>query len=88
MQNMLDTLRELYDGHSQRSHRFRDSLFIFDLTAIAYVIVSSFLTPNDVLSWINRIFGVLVLADLAARIAISRSPAREVVRPLTPRSAS
>jgi voltage-gated potassium channel len=83
MQNMLDTLRELYDGHSQRSHRFRDSLFIFDLTAIAYVIVSSFLTPNDVLSWINRIFGVLVLADLAARIAISRSPAREVVRPLT-----
>ena len=28
-------------------------------------------------------FGVLVLADLTARIAISRSPAREVIRPLT-----
>src|SRR5215203_5973919 len=83
MHNKLDTLRELYEGHSPRSHRFRDSLFIFDLAAITYVIVSSFWTPNDLLSWINRMFGVLVLADLTARIAISRSPAREVIRPLT-----
>jgi hypothetical protein len=83
MHNKLDTLRELYEGHSPRSHRFRDSLFIFDLAAITYVIVSSFWTPNDLLSRINRMFGVLVLADLTARIAISRSPAREVIRPLT-----
>jgi len=73
MHNKLDTLRELYEGHSPRSHRFRDSLFIFDLAAITYVIVSSFWPPIDLLSWINRMFGVLVLADLTARIAIGVS---------------
>ena len=42
MHNKLDTLRDLYEGDSPRSHRFRDSLFIFDLAAITYVIFSSF----------------------------------------------
>jgi hypothetical protein len=47
MHNTLERIRDLYEGDSPRSHRFRDSLFILDLTAISYVIVSSFLPPND-----------------------------------------
>ena len=35
------------------------------------------------MQWINRLFGVVVLADLAARIFISRRPTRELIRPLT-----
>ena len=79
----IDRLRDLYEGASPRAHTFRDVLFIFDITAILYVIVSSFLPANDVTEWVNRVFGVLVLADLMARIAISARPARELIRPLT-----
>jgi voltage-gated potassium channel len=83
MHGAIDRLRGLYEGASPRAHTFRDVLFIFDITAILYVIVSSFLPANDVTEWVNRVFGVLVLADLMARIAISARPAREVIRPLT-----
>jgi len=83
MTGTLDKLRELYEGGSPRAHTFRDGLFIFDITAIFYVIVSSFLPGNETIEWINRLFGVLVLADLAARIAISPSRVRELIRPLT-----
>jgi voltage-gated potassium channel len=83
MKGTLDRLRELYEGSSPQAHRFRDVLFVFDVTAMVYVIISSFLPGNSVTEWINRVFGVLVLADLSARICISRRPARELVRPLT-----
>jgi voltage-gated potassium channel len=83
MHGAIDRLRGLYEGASPRAHTFRDVLFIFDITAILYVIVSSFLPANDVTEWVNRAFGVLVLADLMARIAISARPARELIRPLT-----
>ena len=83
MHGTVDRLRNLYEGASPRAHTFRDVLFIFDITAILYVIVSSFLPANDVTEWVNRVFGVLVLADLMARIAISARPARELIRPLT-----
>jgi voltage-gated potassium channel len=83
MTGTLDKLRELYEGRSPEAHAFRDGLFIFDLTAILYVVVSSFFSGNETIEWINRLFGVLVLADLSARIAISRHPTRELIRPLT-----
>jgi voltage-gated potassium channel len=79
----VDNLRELYEGHSAKARGFRDFLFVFDITAILYVIVSSFLPENETMQWINRLFGVVVLADLAARIFISRRPTRELIRPLT-----
>jgi voltage-gated potassium channel len=83
MHGTVDRLRDLYEGASPRAHTFRDVLFIFDITAILYVIVSSFLPANDITEWINRVFGVLVVTDLIARIVISPRPARELIRPLT-----
>ena len=83
MTGFLDKLRELYEGSSGKARAFRDFLFVFDIAAILYVIFSSFLPENEMIEWINRVFGVLVLADLGARIAISRRPVRELIRPLT-----
>ena len=83
MMRTLDKIRELYEGGSPRAHTFRDALFIFDIVAISYVIVSSFFSGNGLVEWLNRLFGVLVLLDLAARIAISPSPKREFIRPMT-----
>jgi voltage-gated potassium channel len=82
-QGTINTLRELYEGDSPRAHTFRDALFVFDITAILYVVVSSFLPENDIAAWINRAFGIFVVADLVARIVISPRPMREMVRPLT-----
>src|SRR4051812_20474897 len=79
----LDKIRELYEGGSPRAHTFRDALFIFDIVAISYVIVSSFFSANGLVEWLNRLFGVLVLLDVAARVAISPSPKRELIRPMT-----
>lgn len=78
-----DKLRNLYEGVSPRAHAFRDALFVFDIVAIVYVIISSFLPESQTIEWINRVFGALVLADIAARVAISRRPMRELMRPLT-----
>jgi voltage-gated potassium channel len=83
MHGAIDRLRGLYEGASPRAHTFRDVLFIFDITAILYVIVSSFFPANDITEWINRVVGVLVVTDLVARIVISPRPARELIRPLT-----
>ena len=77
-----DKLRDLYEGVSPRAHAFRDGLFVFDISAIVYVIISSFLPESQTIEWINRVFGVLVLTDIAARITISRRPVRELIRPL------
>ena len=79
----LEKLRELYEGDSPKAQAFRDSLFLFDLVAILYVIVSSFFPGSETIEWINRLFGVLVLADLSIRILISDRPGRELIRPLT-----
>jgi len=83
MMRILDKVRDLYEGGSRAAHTFRDALFIFDIVAICYVILSSFFSAEGLLVWLNRLFGVLVLLDLAARIAISPSPKREFIRPMT-----
>ena len=83
MTGTVDKLRELYEGGSPKARLFRDALFIFDIIAILYVVVSSFFPENQAIEWINRVFGIVVLADLAARVAISPNRVRELTRPLT-----
>ena len=36
-------LRDLYEGNSQRSHRFRYGLLAFDLLTVLFVVVTSFM---------------------------------------------
>jgi hypothetical protein len=69
--------RELYEGDTGRAHRFRYGLLLFDAATVVYVVGTSFL-PRQ--AWIERIdiaFGLVVLLDFLARLAISRNRSRE-----------
>ena len=77
-----NTIRQLYDGSGRRVARFRYALLAFDLITIIFVIVSSFFLGNPVIRALDVVFGVLILADFAARLFISRAPFSELVHPL------
>jgi voltage-gated potassium channel len=79
---LRDRLRELYQGSSPRAVRFRYGLLAFDLVTIGFVIASSFFHRATVLETLDVVFGLLILADFAARLLISRSPLGELVRPM------
>jgi voltage-gated potassium channel len=76
------TIRQLYDGSSRRAVRFRYGLLAFDLITIIFVIVSSFYLGNPIVEALDVVFGLLILADFAARLFISRSIFGELVHPL------
>lgn len=80
MGQTMALLRELYDGATERAHRFRYGLLVFDLATILFVVVSSFWPLNSTIMATDVAVGVLVLLDFAARLAISDRRAREFLR--------
>jgi voltage-gated potassium channel len=75
-------LRELYHGWSPRAVRYRYGLLVFDLVTIGFVITSSFFPGSPVVEALDVVFGLLILADFAARLLASRSPLGEIVHPM------
>ena len=73
-------LRELYFGRSVVAVRFRYALLVFDLTTIVFLIASSFSDQLPYVKLVDALFGVIILADLAARLWLSRRPLREMLR--------
>lgn len=78
-----DRLRDLYEGSSQTSHRFRYALLVFDLLTVLFVVVTSFLPRGDVVELIDVIIGIFLAFDIGARFAISRTPLAEFKHPST-----
>ena len=76
-------LRDLYDGDSPEAHRFRYGLLAFDLGVTLFIVVTSFLPRAPVLEAIDVVIGLIILADLAARLAISRQRWKDFLHPLT-----
>jgi voltage-gated potassium channel len=75
-------LRELYHGSSPGAVRFRYGLLAFDLITIGFVVASSFFFGSPVVEALDVVFGLLILADVGARLLISRAPLNELVHPL------
>ena len=76
-------LRELYEDGSARAHRFRYALLCFDLLTIAFVIATSFTTHGPLVEAMDVVFGLVILADFSARLAIAHSRMRFLARPIT-----
>ena len=76
-------LRGLYEADTTRGRRFRYGLLLFDLITIAFIIITSFLPRMAVIGVLDVVFGVAILADFSARLAISRAPWREFLHPST-----
>jgi voltage-gated potassium channel len=79
---LKDRLNEYYHGDSARAHRFRYGLLIFDVTAIIFVVATSFSKHGAVIEAIDAVFGLVILADYAARLLISRKAWRFIIQPL------
>lgn len=74
---LRERLRELYEGHSHRSHRFRYGLFLFDLLTVLFVIVTSFLPRTETIELIDVGIAILLALDIGARFAIAPKPLAE-----------
>ena len=83
MQQLLRTLRHLYEAKSALAHRFRYGLLAFDLVTVLFIIVSSFLPRTPLITAFDILFGLLMLADFSARLLISRTPLRDLAHPTT-----
>ncbi|WP_375461524.1 potassium channel family protein [uncultured Enterovirga sp.] len=78
--SLIEFLRELYEGRTERAFRFRYGLLVFDVSTILFIIGSSFLERRPILTVIDVVIGVLVVADFSARFAISRQRWRDLRR--------
>jgi len=77
------SLRQLYEGHTLRAQRFRYSILAFDLATAAFIIGTSFVPHTAVIETIDIVVGLIILAELMARMTASRNPRRELLRPTT-----
>lgn len=70
------TLNNLYTGSSQRATNFRYGLIAFDLTTIAFFIVTAPAFPTPFILTVDFIIGLIILADLLARLWIAPEKSR------------
>jgi len=77
---MLKRIKFLYEGKSERSHRFRYGLLGFDVVTIIFVIATSFFPGIQAVEVIDFVFGALILLDFIARIAITKHRLRHFAR--------
>lgn len=75
-------LREIYYGSSRSAVRFRYGLLIFDVVTVVFVVASSFFHGSTVTEWLDPVFGILILADVAARMVTSYRPFRDLLHPI------
>jgi len=76
-------LRDLYEGPGANSHRFRYGLVILDLTALAFIVATSFTARHRLIEALDVVFGLIFLVDFCARLFISRHRLRDLINPLT-----
>lgn len=83
LQTWRQTLHHYYELNARDAHRFRYALLAFDLFTVLFIVVTSFLPRGPVIEWLDIAFGLIILADFIARLAISRTPLREFLYPAT-----
>jgi voltage-gated potassium channel len=79
----IEWLRDLYEGDSPQAHRFRYGLLAFDVATILFIVVTSFLPRHPVVEVLDVLFGLAILADIAARLIISQQRWRDLLHPVT-----
>ncbi|WP_339109444.1 potassium channel family protein [Thioclava sp. GXIMD4216] len=67
---MIEFLRALYEGETDRAHRFRYGLLAFDIVTVVFVVVTSFVPHDVVITVIDAVIGLAIVADFLARLLI------------------
>jgi voltage-gated potassium channel len=73
-------VRLLYEGRSKRAKRFRYALIVFDVASIIYFVGAVALPVTPVLTVVNLVLGLLILADFSARLWIANDRLRHMTR--------
>lgn len=76
-------LRHLYHGVGDDCRRFRYAVLVFDIATVLFVITTSFLPRSDLIGALDVAIGLVLLAEYAARLAASRRPMAEAMKPLS-----
>lgn len=76
--SLRDRLRHLYEGRGETADRFRYGLLGFDILTIGFLIVTSFLNRTDTHETIDLVIGIVILADVLARLWVSDRPLRDL----------
>jgi voltage-gated potassium channel len=80
---LLQTLRHYYESDTRDGHRFRYALLAFDLLTVLFIVVTSFIPRGSIIEGLDIVFGLVILGDFCARLAISRARMRELLHPAT-----
>ena len=65
MARLRCTPRDLYEGSTESSVRFRYAVLAFDIVTMLFIVATSFLPTTDVTYSIDVVFGFLILADFS-----------------------
>lgn len=76
-------VRELYESDTPRARVFCYGLLAFDLLTVAFIVVTSFMPRHPAIESIDVVLGVLLLADFAARMWLSKKRVKELSHPAT-----
>ena len=78
--SLKTNIRRLYEGNTPRGVRFRYALLVFDIVTVLFIIATSFLPSSEIIEALDVLFGIVILADFAARLLVSRHRSREFTR--------
>lgn len=81
-QSIKQKLTNLYEGDSQKAHRFRYIMLAVDLLTVAYLVISTFFYGSLTTQILDIIFGVYIAVDYVARFWISRAKGSFFIHPL------
>ncbi|MBI1181933.1 MAG: ion transporter [Alphaproteobacteria bacterium] len=74
-------MNELYNGDTRRAHWFGYAMMVFDAGMIAFIVGSSFAAGGWFIEFGDVVLGVVVAADVTARLVVSRNRWREMLHP-------
>jgi voltage-gated potassium channel len=78
---MRSRVKALYEGRSERAIQFRYGLLVFDIVTVLFLVVSSFIDWAGI-EFADAVIGVIILADVLARLWISDNRLRTLLHPL------
>jgi voltage-gated potassium channel len=72
---------ELYEGETREAVRFRYGLMAFDMAAIVFIVVTSFVPRAPWIKAVDIVLGLLMLTDFLARHMSGHQRWRDLLRP-------
>lgn len=75
-------IRNLYEADTEAAHRFRLGVVTFDFLTIVFIVATSFVPRTRAIEIADVAIGLVILADVAARLWISQNRRRDFLHPL------